>query len=220
MFLEVPELLTPEEVAQLREIAKATPFVSGRISNPHNQTKNNQQIDQTKPGYRNSAEIMMRALGRCEEMRDFVMPNVIPPPMLCRYGPGQSYGRHSDAAYQHVNGRRIRFDISCTIFISEPEACEGGELTIHFGARTLKIKGKAGSAVFYPSVTLHEVAPIKSGERLVAITFIESQVRDPAKRELLYLLNEVHALEGNRMEWENRVLLQHVQASLMRMWAE
>lgn len=220
MFLEIPDLLTPQEVARLRAMAKVAPFVDGRITNPHNITKNNQQIDYQAPGYKESAVLLHQALLRNEMFRDFAYPKFVAPPLMCRYGPGQSYGVHSDAALQTVEGRRMRFDVSCTIFLSDPEDCVGGELTAHFGDKTIKVKGKAGSAIVYPSVTLHEVAPISQGERLVAITFIESEVRDPAKRDLLYLLNEIYALEGDRMEWKNRILLKHVHTSLYRMWGE
>lgn len=220
MFLEIQDFLTPQEVARLREIAKASPFIDGKISNPHNKTKNNQQIDHTGTGYRDSASLLAAAFNRNEIFRDFVYPKIVAPPMLCKYGPSQAYGQHSDAAIMNVQGRRMRFDVSSTVFLSDPESCEGGELTIHLGSTPIKIKGKAGSAIVYPSSTLHEVAPIRSGERLVAITFIESQIRDPIRRELLYQLNEVYALEGERMEWKNRVALQHVHTSLLRMWAE
>ena len=113
----------------------------------------------------------------------------------------------------------IRSDISCTIFLEHPEAYEGGELTIHLGDKTVSVKGKAGSAVLYPSTTIHEVMPVTKGERLVAITFIESQIIDEHKRDLLYTLNEVAALEGYNISWDNRVQLQHVSASLHRMWS-
>lgn len=220
MFLEIADVLTPQEVARLRAIAQGSPFVDGRITNPYNVTKNNQQIDYNAPGYKESAQLLHTALTRNEIFRDFAYPKFVAPPLMCRYGPGQSYGVHSDAAVQNVFGRRMRFDVSCTIFLSDPDDCKGGELTAHFGDKTIKVKGKAGSAIVYPSVTLHEVAPISSGTRLVAITFIESEIRDPARRELLYFLNEVYALEGNRMEWKNRILLKHVHTSLHRMWGE
>ena len=99
------------------------------------------------------------------------------------------------------------------------EEYEGGELKIHLGDKSISVKGDAGSAVMYPSTTIHEVMPVTRGERLVAITFIESQIIDEQKRDLLYTLNEVAALEGYNMSWDNRMLLQHVSASLHRMWS-
>ena len=103
--------------------------------------------------------------------------------------------------------------------MAEPDTYEGGELAIHLGSRTINVKGAAGSAVFYPSTTLHEVMPVTAGERLVAITFVESQIMDEHKRELLYALNEVAALEGFNISWDNRVTLQRVSAGLHRMWS-
>lgn len=220
MFLELDNLLTAEEVAKLRAIAAAAPFVDGRISNPHNTTKHNYQIDQASPHYAESSALLMKALMRNEQFMLYAMPSFISPPMLCRYQPGMSYGVHSDVSYGMISGRRVRFDVSCTIFISPPEASVGGELASHLGDKIIRTKGAAGSAIVYPSSTLHEVTKLASGERLVAITFIESEVRDPIRRELLYLLNEVYALEGDRMDWTNRVRLQHVHTCLKRMWSE
>ena len=103
--------------------------------------------------------------------------------------------------------------------MSEPDTYEGGELTIHLGSKPVSIKGAAGSAILYPSTTIHEVVPVTSGERLVAITFIESQIMDEKKRYLLYSLNEIAALEGDNISWDNRILLEHVRHSLHRMWS-
>ena len=220
MFLEIDELLTRDEVEKLRAIAAAAPFVAGRVSNPHNITKNNFQIDINSPAYQESSTLLMNAYMRNEQFRLFALPKVMAPPMICKYQQGMSYGRHSDSAYEVINGRRQRFDVSSTVFLGDPTNSLGGELTIHLGSQPIRIKGKPGSAVIYPSSTIHEVLPLEHGERLVAITFIESEVRDPVRRGLLYDLNEVYALEGETMEWENRIRLQHVHTCLKRMWAE
>ncbi|MCB2096588.1 MAG: Fe2+-dependent dioxygenase [Parvularculaceae bacterium] len=220
MFLEIDELLTRDEVEKLRAIAAAAPFVAGRVSNPHNITKNNFQIDINSPAYQESSALLMNAYMRNEQFRLFALPKVMAPPMICKYQQGMSYGRHSDSAYEVINGRRQRFDVSSTVFLGDPTNSLGGELTIHLGSQPIRIKGKPGSAVIYPSSTIHEVLPLEQGERLVAITFIESEVRDPVRRGLLYDLNEVYALEGETMEWENRIRLQHVHTCLKRMWAE
>ncbi|MGD9800428.1 MAG: Fe2+-dependent dioxygenase [Parvularculaceae bacterium] len=220
MFLEIDELLTRDEVEKLRAIAAAAPFVAGRVSNPHNITKNNFQIDINSPAYQESSTLLMNAYMRNEQFRLFALPKVMAPPMICKYQQGMSYGRHSDSAYEVINGRRQRFDVSSTVFLGDPTNSLGGELTIHLGSQPIRIKGKPGSAVIYPSSTIHEVLPLEQGERLVAITFIESEVRDPVRRGLLYDLNEVYALEGETMEWENRIRLQHVHTCLKRMWAE
>ncbi len=220
MFLEIDNLLTMDEVKRLRAIAAASPFVAGRVSNPHNISKNNYQIDFASPGYKESSALMLAAYMRNEEFRCFAMPKIVAPPMLAKYQPGMSYGRHSDAAHETVDSKRMRFDVSSTVFLSDPAQNLGGELTIHLGSQPIRIKGKPGSAVVYPSATIHEVLALEQGERLVGVTFIESEVRDPVQRDLLYQLNEVYALEGDRMEWDNRIRLQHVHTCLKRMWAE
>ena len=218
MFLEIDPVLTPAEVQRLREIAAAARFVDGRISNPHNTAKNNLQIDRQDAIYQESARILGAALARNEEFRNFTFPKIVPPPMLCRYGRGMNYGVHTDAAFMPIGPRALRSDVSCTIFVADPAEYEGGELSIHLGGRRIDIKGGAGSAIVYPSNMMHEVRPVTSGERLVAITFIESQIADPAQRALLYELNEVTALEGLNMKPENWRRLDHVRSGLHRMW--
>ena len=220
MFLEIDPVLMPAEVQRLRELAAAARFVDGRISNPHNTAKNNLQVDRQDAAYQESGRILSAALARNEEFRNYAFPKIVPPPMLCRYERGMNYGVHTDQAFLPVGPRALRSDVSCTIFISDPETYEGGELAIHLGGRRVDIKGRAGSAVVYPSNMLHEVRPVTSGERLVAITFVESQIADPNQRALLYELGEVAALEGLRMQPENRVRIEHVRNGLHRMWGQ
>jgi len=219
MFIEVPDLLTAAQCKQLRDIAATARFVDGRISNPHNETKKNLQLDQDDKVYEETSRILAEALIKNESIKNFAFINRFAPPLICRYRPDMAYGKHADNAFVQVGPTTIRSDISCTIFLEHPEAYEGGELTIHLGNKSVSVKGKAGSAILYPSTTIHEVTPVTSGERLVAITFIESQILDEHKRDLLYTLNEVAALEGYNISWDNRVLLQHVSASLHRMWS-
>jgi PKHD-type hydroxylase len=220
MFLEIPDVVTAAELAQLRHFARRANFVNGRISSPHSQVKNNLQIDHADAAYRESARLMAVALQRNEPFRNFAFPRIMAPPMLARYMPGMNYGLHSDAAFLPVGERPLRSDLSCTLFIAPPESYEGGELSIALGATRVNFKGAAGSAVIYPSNMLHEVRPVTAGERLVGITFIESQIPDPACRDMLYHLDEVAALEGFNMSWENRTRLQYVRNNLRRMWGE
>jgi PKHD-type hydroxylase len=142
------------------------------------------------------------------------------PPMMTRYTSEMRYGAHADAAFLQLGETPIRSDLSCTIFLSDPGAYEGGALRIQLGTSELSFKGKAGSAIVYPSDMLHEVEPVTGGERLVAITFIQSRIADKVRRELLYELNEVAALEGLGMQPENYTRLQLVQANLLRCWGD
>jgi PKHD-type hydroxylase len=219
MFKEIPDLLSPGQLAALNGIAASAQFVDGRITNPYNLAKQNLQLHE-QSAYQQSSQILLQAMMAHEDFRNFAMPVTIAPPMLTSYGPGMRYGAHSDAAFIPLPSGPIRSDISCTVFINPPEAYEGGELTIHLGTRTTAFKGPAGSAVIYPSDTLHEVTPVIRGQRLVAISFIQSRVADPFRREMLYELGEVTALEGLRMQPENYIRLQLFQQRLIRHWSD
>jgi PKHD-type hydroxylase len=194
-------------------------FVDGRASNPANVTKQNQQADPTDAKYAESVQILQAALARSRELIDFAMPRRIAPPMLCRYAPGMKYGAHADAAVINLTAGRLRSDVSCTIFVSHPGTYEGGELAMSLGNQSIAFKGEPGEAIVYPSTLLHEVVPVRSGQRLVAITFIESLIADAHCRSQVYELNEIAALEGLNMRWENRVRLDVVRQNLMRMWS-
>jgi len=219
MFLEIADVLTSEEVAQVRALADRARFVDGRISSPHSTVKDNLQIDHADEAYTQSSRLMAQALQRSEQFRNFAFPSLMAPPLLARYEPGMKYGVHSDSAVIQLGQRQLRSDLSCTIFLNEPDAYDGGALAVWLGDRKIEFKLPPGAAVVYPSTTLHEVTPVTAGQRLVGITFIESQIADPTLRELLYELDEVAALEGSNMSDENRVRLQHVRTNLRRMWS-
>ncbi len=220
MFLEIANVLTAPELERLRQLARSARFDAGSLSNPHSKVKRNEQVSHQDPAYAESSKLMAAALQRCEPFRDFAFPRIMAPPMLARYAPGMAYGQHTDAAFLPVGGRPLRSDLSCTLFITEPGAYDGGELAIQLGSKIVTFKGEPGSAVVYTSTTLHEVRPVTRGERLVGLTFIESTVPDATFRDLLYTLNEVAALEGLNMSWENRTRLQYVRNNLHRMWGE
>jgi PKHD-type hydroxylase len=220
MILDIKDVLTAPEIERLRAIAKEINFVDGRATNPANETKLNMQADIKAPLHSESSRIVHDALGRSREFRDFVMPKRIAPPLLTRYTAGMKYGAHSDSAYMPGSpGFPLRSDVSVTVFLSDPTTYEGGELVMSIGSRTTAAKGAAGDAFVYPSTTLHEVTAVRSGERLVSITFVESLVGDAFKRNLLYELNEIGALEGLKMAWDNRVRLETVRNNLLRLWS-
>ncbi|HWA03780.1 MAG TPA: Fe2+-dependent dioxygenase [Rhizomicrobium sp.] len=220
MFLEIKGLLNPQDVARLNQLGREVRFVEGRISNPANTTKDNLQADLADPRYAESSKIVSDAFARSREFMDFAMPRRIAPPLLCRYEPGMKYGAHADAASIPLAGGNLRSDISCTVFVSDPHTYEGGELVTHLGTRPVVFKGLPGDAIVYPSTLLHEVRPVRAGQRLVSITFIESMIADEYRRTQLYELNEIGALEGLKMDWQNRVRLELVRQNLFRMWAD
>ena len=212
-------LLTDAEIAECRRIAAASTFVDGRITNPHNTAKQNEQLHEPQ-AYQKSSQLLLQAFMRSEEFRDFAFPMLIAPPFLTRYRPGMKYGKHTDAAYIRMPQGELRSDLSCTIFLSDPEDYDGGSLHIQYGDADLRFKLRAGETLVYPSDTLHEVDPVTRGERLVAITFIQSRIPDPFRRNLLYDLNEVAALEGLNMNPDNYTRLQLIQNQLLRYWGE
>jgi PKHD-type hydroxylase len=215
----VLQVLNDAEIAECKRIAASTPFVDGRITNPHNLAKENEQLHD--PGaYQKSSDLLRQALLRTPEFMEFAFPVALAPPLITRYKPGMKYGAHADAAFIQLPGATIRSDLSCTIFLNAPNDYDGGELHLRLGDAQLTFKLKPGEAIVYPSDTFHQVVPVTRGERLVAITFIQSRIQDPFRRNMLYELNEVAALEGLKMDPENFGRLQLVQQNLLRHWSD
>lgn len=219
MFLFVKNVLNAGEIEQIRAIARTIRFVDGRQSNPHNLAKKNLQADPGQSESQRAGQIAGAAVARNEEIKNFAFWKRIATPLLSRYEPGMNYGAHADAPFLQLPNGPMRSDVSATLFIGEPQSYEGGELVIHLGNERHSFKGEPGSMILYPSTTLHEVAPVTSGQRLSMFTFMESQIPNQMNRELLYTLGEVSALEGFNISWENRTRLQFVIANLHRMWA-
>jgi PKHD-type hydroxylase len=215
----VLQILNDDEIAECRRIAGSAPFIDGRISNPHNLAKQNEQLHDPA-AYQKSSELLKQALSRSPEFLEFAFPVAMAPPMMTRYKPGMKYGAHADAAFIQLPGATIRSDLSCTIFLNEPADYDGGELHLRLGDAELTFKLKPGEAIVYPSDTFHQVVPVTRGERLVAITFIQSRIQDPFRRNTLYELNEVAALEGLKMDPENFGRLQLIQQNLLRYWSD
>ncbi len=219
MFKFIPDLLTHAQVAELSRIAAGARFVDGRISNPHSTVKNNLQLND-EAAYQSSSQLLMQALMIHEDFRNFAFPVAILPPLMTRYAPDMRYGAHADAAYLQLGSAPLRSDLSCTIFLSDPAAYDGGALRIQLGSGEVRFRGAPGSAIVYPSDKLHEVERVTRGERFVAITFIQSRVADPFHREMLYELNEIAALEGLKMDPDNYTRMQLIQANLLRRWGD
>jgi PKHD-type hydroxylase len=213
------QLLTDAEVAECKQIAASTQFVDGRITNPHNKAKQNEQLHDAN-AYQKSSQLLQQAFARSEEFHEFAFPVRIAPPMMTRYKPGMKYGAHADSAFIKLPQGAIRSDLSSTVFLNDPADYDGGELKVRLGDSELTFKLKPGEAIVYPSDSLHQVMPVIRGERLVGITFIQSRIQDPFRRNMLFELNEVAALEGLKMDLENFGRLQLVRENLMRYWAD
>ncbi|MEH6701536.1 Fe2+-dependent dioxygenase [Parasphingorhabdus sp.] len=216
MFKQL-NLLDQAQVNELKQIAAKAQFVDGKISNPHSKVKNNLQLHDVE-GYKKSSKILLDALMANREFVDFAFPEKVAPPLITRYQPGMNYGLHADSAIIPLPDDPLRSDLSCTIFLSDVKDSTGGALHVTQGEASMRFKGPPGTAIVYPSSTLHEVEPVTEGERMVAITFIQSKIPDVTNRNLLYELNEVAALEGLNMSHANYTRLQAIQYNLMRKW--
>ena len=221
MHLHIGKLLDPSKLQSLRALIDTIQFVSGEASAGWHAklVKHNRQAV-ASPDLAKAQGIVTEALLSNEVFRAHALPSKVLPPLLSRYSVGASYGRHVDDA---IMGReqRLRTDLSVTVFISGPEAYEGGELDILTVSGTDAIKFAAGDAVVYPSTLLHEVKPVTSGERIVFVTWVESLIRRADDREILFDLDRARrilfAKEGKSETFD---LLSKVHANLLRQWTE
>jgi PKHD-type hydroxylase len=220
MIRHIPQVLRPDEIAHLRELAKRVRFVDGRATNPDSTVKNNLQVSHNDPSATEPGLVLRDALFRHPAIRQFALPRQLARPTLARYEPGMTYGWHVDEA-MFPSTPPMRSDLSCTVWLSAPDEYDGGELEVQLGEQLLRYKGAAGDAVLYPSTTIHRVAPVTSGQRLVGITWVQSYVADAARRELLLQLEEAKALElASRRDERMLVLLESVRTNLFRQWSD
>ncbi|HPN80916.1 Fe2+-dependent dioxygenase [Dokdonella sp.] len=222
MIQQLRNVLQPDELAQLRGFAENAHFVDGRITNPNHPVKQNQQVAQDDPANAQPSAWVRDALFRHPDMRVGAFPKSMAMPTFSRYEPGMRYGWHMDEAF-FPSQPPMRSDLSCTLFLNEPEDYEGGELMISMGQHALPCKLPAGDAILYPSTTIHQVAPVTRGVRLVAITWIQSFVADVQQRELLQQVEEARAIEGSRGEGADMrmlLMLGSLRNNLFRMWSD
>lgn len=220
--LLVQALLTPHELASIQAALAGARFVDGRVSatGPAREQKHVLQLDRTDNAQRGPGELVAKALLGNPRVRAFAHPRTLRHPTINRYEPGMHYGPHLDAPILH-GAAPMRADVSVTVFLSEPADYAGGELVIGEGAAAMSVKAAAGAAVFYPSGSIHHVSEVTSGVRLVAVTWIESLVRDPEQRRLLFELGEAIAtVERETPESQALLKLRACHQNLLRSWAE
>ena len=223
MLLTITGLLNPAQLDKIREILAGAEFVDGRLTAGFAaaRVKRNTELKQDPERLQRLIRIIMASLAHNETFRFGALPHRVADPIVARYEPGMTYGDHVDDPIMGTSGPRFRTDVSMTIFLNPPESYEGGELTVRtpFGDR--KVKLPAGDAVIYPSSSLHHVAEVTAGERLVALTWIQSYVRDAARRELLYELNLAReSLLKEAPGTETTGYVDRSYANLLRMWAD
>lgn len=222
MLIEIPQLLNDAFVQKTHEVLDGAAFVDGKLSAgmAAAKVKQNEELVQDPDKLQLLYRILMTALGHNTTFKSAVLPNKVADFIFARYQPGMRYGDHVDDPVMGGNGPRFRSDVSMTVFLTPPAAYDGGELVIRtsFGDRAVKLN--AGDAVIYPSSSLHHVAEVTRGERVVAVTWIQSLVRDSAQRELLHELDKAreHLLRSAPGEVHTQQV-DRSYANLLRRWA-
>jgi PKHD-type hydroxylase len=223
MLIEVPQLLNSAQLDKIREVIASARFVDGKLTAgmAAARVKDNQEMALDPERLQLLYRILMSSVGNNARFRSFALPNKVADFIFARYRPGMRYGDHVDDPIMGGQGPKFRTDVSMTVFLNEPEGYEGGELVIRtpFGERQVKLA--AGDAVIYPSASVHRVAEVSAGERLVALTWIQSFVKDAARRELLFELDQAREhLLRTEPEAEHSKFVDRSYANLLRMWAE
>lgn len=223
MMIEIPALLSRKKLSEIQEILNNSEFVDGKLSagSAAQRVKNNAELPQDAQQLNRLNSLVMNTLVQHPIFQSAALPHRVASPFYARYEKGQTYGEHIDDPVMGPAGQRYRSDISCTVFLNSPKEYEGGELEIktQYGAQIVKLE--AGHAILYPSHSLHQVKPVIAGVRLVAVTWIQSMIRDASRRELLYELNlarESLMREQPNSEITNQV--DHSYVNLVRMWSE
>jgi PKHD-type hydroxylase len=223
MLLEIPGLLNEAQLNKIDELLAEAEFQDGKLTagSAAQRVKHNEEMKAEPKRMELLIRILTSAMAHNATFRSAVLPYRMADPIFARYQSGMTYGDHVDDPLMGLSGQRFRTDVSMTIFLREPETYEGGELVIRTTFGTREVKLKAGSAVVYPSSSLHHVAPVTGGERLVALAWMQSYVRDPARRELLYELDQAreHLLKNAPGE-EHTGQVDKSYANLLRMWSD
>jgi PKHD-type hydroxylase len=226
MLICIPEVLTKAEVAEFRSALKLANWVDG-LSTAGAQAaeiKKNRQVATDCPiGAKLGAQIL-KALSRQPMFISAALPKTFLPPMFNAYASGETFGVHVDNAIRVVpaTGERLRTDLSMTLFLSEPEEYEGGELTIEteYGAQSAKLP--AGDLILYPSTSLHQVTPVTAGERVCSFFWLQSMIRDEGERTMLFDLDQtIQAISASRGAGDaDAVRLTGLYHNLIRKWAD
>ncbi|MDJ0864288.1 MAG: Fe2+-dependent dioxygenase [Gammaproteobacteria bacterium] len=221
MLYRISNVLGRFQLDRVTAILAEARFVDGRLSAgmAAKRVKHNQELDPSSGDMATLNNMVMGALVSHPTFKSAVLPHRVAAPFYARYAPGMRYGDHVDDPVMGPTGGRYRSDVSVTVFLND--GYEGGELVVQtaFGPREIKLP--AGDAVVYPSSSLHHVAEVIGGERLVAVTWAQSMVRDVARRELLHELNQARdKLLKERPDADETRQVDTAYVNLIRMWAE
>ncbi len=224
MLIAIPDVLTPAQVAHARALLGGAEWVDGRVTAGAQsaQAKNNLQVPEDAPAARELQQLILRALGTNERFVSAALPLRVFPPLFNRYDAGHGFGAHVDNAIRFAAGQRFRTDVSCTLFLTEPDAYDGGELVVEDTYGEQRVKLAAGAMVVYPGASLHRVEPITRGSRWASFFWAQSMVADDGRRTLLHGLDtSVIEARGKLGDKDPTVLrLTATYHNLLRQWAD
>lgn len=225
MLIEIPDVLGKAEVQALRQQLQAAPWATGLSAGPQALlVKKNLQIPENNDHLRDMRVIVMRALNRSNTLVSAALPyKVVPPNFNCYTVEHPSYGPHIDNTLRYLpDGSALRTDISATLFLSEPEEYEGGELVIHDTYGIHQVKLGAGGLVIYPSGSVHEVKPVTRGQRFACYLFIQSMVKDTEARRMLFEMDNalIKLREQFGQGHPELVTLTGLYHNLLRRWSD
>ena len=223
MLVTIPEVLTKEDISVVQDLIATASFQDGRLSAGKEAVtvKNNLEMSISEIEMQRLNNLVMGKLVQNPTYIATAFAKKIAAPFYAKYTKGMFYGNHIDDPVMGPPNQRYRTDISITIFLNEPEDYDGGELTISTTYGEQQVKLGAGDAVLYPSSSTHRVAEVTRGERLVAVTWLQSTVPDPAKREILYNLGQAReALIESSPESTTLEQVSNSYVNLLRMWSD
>lgn len=226
MMLQIPGVLTKAEVARLRGLIDAADWVDGNVTSGPQAAlaKANRQLPQTAPAAVEAGQAIVRALNANPLFVSGALPRTILPPLFNRYGVNDGFKDHIDNAVRinPATGQPIRTDLSATLFLTEPDAYDGGELLVEDTYGLHEVKLEAGDLILYPASSLHRVTPITQGERVSSFFWIQSLIRDDAQRALLFDMDlAIQRVSGQLGGADpSAVGLTGAYHNLLRMWAE
>lgn len=225
MLLHIADVLTAEDAAAYRKALEEADWVDGKVTAGYQsgRTKHNLQLPEEHPLSHELGSRIVAALERSPLFMGAALPLKVFPPLFNRYNGGQSFGAHVDNAVRQIAGtsHRVRTDLSATLFLTQPEDYDGGELIIEDTYGTQSVKLPAGHLVLYPSTSLHKVLPVTRGSRISSFFWIQSMVRDDGQRTLLFDLDmAIQRLAHDAADHPATVQLTGVYHNLIRMWAE
>lgn len=223
MLITIPNVFDSDKLENIRHAISRTAFIDGKSSAGKlaQKVKNNEEMQANRQQSEYLDQLIMGTLANNQTFRDAVLPHQVSQPVIARYTRGMSYGDHIDDPVMGGPGAHFRTDIAVTVFLNDPDQYQGGELIINttFGEQTVKLP--AGAIVAYPASSLHRVNEVTDGERMVAVIWIQSMVRDPAQRELLFELGQArNTLIEKEPQSDAAKQVDHTYVNLVRMWSE